>query len=125
MPTLNNLECHILKGSECNPLREYSTKYGDGVVFTFVPVPTSSATPFSIRLTSHGFISQGLGMFVYIDGEYQCNRNRARLFEPGEGIHPRDYEVCFNVNSRETRQDDGLFMIRPWKFEILNISMSS
>lgn len=122
MPTLKQLTCRVEKGFEFSPLREYSTKYADGVAATFVAIPSSSGTPFSIRLTSEGFIASGLAMFVYIDGEYQCNRNRTHLIKPFAGTNRQDTEIFFRVRSQETIQADGSFIARGWRFETLDTS---
>ena len=59
-------------------LQEFGTTYGDGFVETFIPVPSKPQT-FSIHLTSNKFIAPGVAIFVYVDGVYQCNRNRQDL----------------------------------------------
>ena len=144
MPTLKQLTCHIEHSNSKVPLSEYGTSYSDGVVQTFVAVPSpvnpSSSVPipapFAIRLQSNGYIAPGLAMFVFIDGVYQCNRNRDDLVW-GSGIFTaggRDGNntngrkengsrkdgvrgVDFRVRQKEERRDDGSWVGRPWRFE--------
>lgn len=119
MPSLNRLTCHI----ELNPsnlrLREHDTTYGDGVVETFIAIPKRSTT-FSIHLTSNGYIAPGLSMFVYIDGVYQCNRNRTDLQLPNEQHSSRRSEVDFRVRQKEVRRNDD-FVGHDWSFAKLNV----
>ncbi|KAL8795585.1 MAG: hypothetical protein Q9195_002006 [Heterodermia aff. obscurata] len=60
-------------------------------------------------------------MFVYMDGEYQCNRNRQDLEIPDEILSPRSAEVDFRVRQKEERQADGTFIGNQWKFRELEI----
>lgn len=124
MPTLKQLTCHIERGSSNTPLREYSTKYGDGVVSTFVGIP-SQPTTFSVHLMSSGFIAPGIAMFVYIDGEYQCNRNRRDLLRPGPDVDRQSTEVNLRVRQKEVKDGDGQFIAHAWKFEKLDIGIST
>lgn len=113
--------------------------YGDGYVQTFVAVPSFS-TPFSVHLQSKGYIAReyrrihpkeylmdpdiplaGLAMFVYMDGEYQCNRNRQNLKIPNETTTPRQTEIDFRVRQKEEVQPDGTFAGSQWKFRELNV----
>lgn len=56
-------------------------------------------------------------MFVYMDGDYQCNRNRRRLKIP-DGTTPRkDTEINFNVRQKEDMLADGTFTAKEWRFE--------
>ena len=123
MPSLKQLTCHIERGPTNVPLREYSTVYGDGVVTTFVGIP-STPTPFSIHLTSRGFIANGLAMFVYIDGAYQCNRNRRDLVPPEPGVESHYTNINFRVRQKEIRQGGGQFIAHEWRFEKLDVGKS-
>ena len=64
-------------------------------------------------------------MFVYIDGAYQCNRNRSNLRVPAEGTKRRRTEVDFRVRQKEETWvggDGGIgdrFVGREWRFEKL------
>jgi len=118
MPSLKDLNCAIeLSGSQ-QALREFGTIYGDGFVETFVPVP-SKPHPFSIHLTSNKFIAPGVAIFVYVDGVYQCNRNRQdlKLRKPSDSRSLVD----FRVRQKEERQKDGSMIAREWAFDKLNI----
>ncbi len=120
MPSLKQLTCTIDVGTHNEPLTEFSTTYRDGFVETFVAVQ-SRPSPFSIHLTSHGYIAPGLAMFVYIDGVPQCNRNRQGLIVPKANSGPEETEVDIRVRQKEVRIDNDRFIARDWTFEILNI----
>lgn len=123
MPHLKQLTCSIELTPTNTKLEEYGTTYGDGHVSTYIAVPTHQRT-FNIHLTSDGYIAPGLAMFVYIDGAYQCNRNRRGLLEPGEGVPNEGSQVEFRVRQKEERQADGGFVGRDWSFHALNTGAS-
>ncbi|KAI4946698.1 hypothetical protein J4E91_006869 [Alternaria rosae] len=119
MPSLKDLNCAIeLSGSQ-QALREFGTIYGDGFVETFIPVP-SKPQSFSIHLTSNKFIAPGVAIFVYVDGVYQCNRNRQdlKLRKPSGSRSLVD----FRVRQKEEGQRDGSMIAREWAFDKLNIA---
>ncbi|KAK2878127.1 hypothetical protein FQN49_001126 [Arthroderma sp. PD_2] len=122
MPTLKQLTCRVEWANCSVPFKEYGVAYGDGSVECFIPIQPAS-TPFSIRLTSSGYIAPGLAMFVYMDGIYQCNRNRVNLIskkKTGNGKKTaRDVDFC--VRQKEERLLDGTWIGRPWRFEPLQI----
>ena len=62
-------------------------------------------------------------MFVYIDGEYQCNRNRHSLKVPAKAVSRRQTEVSFRVRQKEERRWDGTFEGKQWRFERVKIGM--
>lgn len=62
-------------------------------------------------------------MLVFIDGVYQCNRNRKGLITPDGTLTPDFYEVDFRVRQKEERVGTGKFIGRPWRFESLNIGI--
>lgn len=117
MPTLKQLECTIelCDDEKFTPFQEFGTTYGDGLVITHVLIPARSQ-PFSIRLTSNRFIADGLAALLFIDGEYQCNRNRTGL-KPNKGVN-------FLFRQREDCLGDGKFLGRDWSFEKFNTSSS-
>ena len=57
-------------------------------------------------------------MYVFIDGVYQCNRNRQnmKLRKPLD----RRSLVDFKVRQKEERQKDGSMIAREWTFEELD-----
>lgn len=63
-------------------------------------------------------------MFVYMDGEYQCNRNRNNLKIPDDTTTSRQTEVDFRVRQKEEIQANGTFAGSQWKFRELNIGRS-
>jgi hypothetical protein len=117
MPTLKDLTCSIELSDNQRALKEFGTVYGDGSVETFVPVP-SKPQSFSVHLTSNKFVAPGLAMYVYIDGIYQCNRNRQDLKLRKES-DSRSL-VDFRVRQKEEKQKDGSMIAREWRFEKLN-----
>ncbi|OCL07107.1 hypothetical protein AOQ84DRAFT_65589 [Glonium stellatum] len=120
MPKLKDLDCSIELGRSNEKLREYGASYADGVVEAFVAIP-STPKNFTIHLLSTGYIAPGLAMFVYIDGVYQCNRNRQGLVIPDDVNSSSNACVDFRVRQKEERQADGKFMGREWNFEKLNV----
>ena len=123
MPTLKQLTCNLEWTGSGTPLTEYQTAYSDGFVETFVAVP-SIPTPFSVRLRSHGYIAPGLAMFVYMDGQYQCNRNRRNLRMPDGTSSRKHTEINFHVRQKEDMLEDGTFIGKEWRFEKLNVGRS-
>lgn len=121
MPILKHLTCNLEWQGSSLPLREYQTSYADGLVTTYVPVP-KIPTPFSIHLQSHGYIAPGLAMFVYMDGVYQCNRNRCNLKIPDETISRKQAEINFRVRQKEEITADGSFRGKQWTFREVEIS---
>ncbi|KAH8732710.1 hypothetical protein GQ44DRAFT_765791 [Phaeosphaeriaceae sp. PMI808] len=121
MPKLKDLNCSIELSATQKPLQEFGTTYGDGFVETFVPVP-SKPLSFSIHLTSNKFIAPGISMYVFVDGVYQCNRNRQDL-KLRKGSDNRTL-VDFRVRQKEEKQKDGSIIAREWKFEKLNTTLA-
>lgn len=90
-------------------------KYSDGGVEAYVAVPETNL-PFHIRVLSDGYIAPGLAAYVFIDGVYQCNRNRQKLKFPGEGVLPSEYEVDMKLRQKEEKSPAGMFVAREWSF---------
>ncbi|KAG9548570.1 hypothetical protein KCU79_g14847, partial [Aureobasidium melanogenum] len=120
MPSLKQLTCSIELGSTHTKVPEYGKDYGDGHVTSYIAVPSEEVN-FSVHLTSQGYIAPGLAMFVYMDGQYQCNRNRRGLKVPGKGVKNDQVEVDLRVRQKETKQADGSFLGRDWTFHGLNL----
>ena len=117
MPPLRNLICQVEWNSPNHiPLQEYNLAYGDGFVECYLAIPPSP-TSFAIHLTSNGYIAPGLAMFVYIDDEYQCNRNRHKLLIPADGVDREDCEIDFRVRQKEYRRQDGTWEGQQWRFQ--------
>ena len=120
MPPLKNLVCQVEWGSPDNlPLQEYNTAYSDGFVESYLAIPPNP-THFAIHLTSHGYIAPGLAVYVFIDGEYQCNRNRHKLLIPADGVARKDCEINFLLRQKESSGPDGTWEGQQWKFEKVN-----
>ena len=62
-------------------------------------------------------------MFVYMDGEYQCNRNSRNLKVPDASTKPKQTEIDFRVRQKEELQADHTFRGQQWKFKELNIGL--
>lgn len=120
MPQLKQLSCCIQWAETGAPFLEHGTAYGDGVVETFIVVPKKPQC-FSIRLTSQGFIYEGLVMVVFIDGNYQCNRSRVNLLPPNKSLPGHRTEIDFLLRQREKSQGDGIYLGREWRFDNHNI----
>lgn len=122
MPTLKQLTCHVEWANSRVPFHEHATSYEDGVVTSYIAVPTAP-TPFCINLKSSGYIASGLAMFVFMDGVYQCNRNRDDLVS-SIGLEKADkkaFEVNFSVRQKEEKLPDDGWIGRTWRFEPLQI----
>jgi hypothetical protein len=120
MPSLKQLSCSIELGSTNTKLTEYGKDYGDGHVTSYIAVP-GEEVKFSVHLSSTGYIASGLAMFVFMDGHYQCNRNRRGLVLPGPRVSAEQYEVDLRVRQKESKQADGSFLGRDWSFHGLNL----
>jgi hypothetical protein len=120
MPVLKQLSCRVESNGE--PIQEFGATYGDGLVQSYIIVPTKPAS-FSIRLRSNDFIASGLAMFVYIDGTYQCNRNRQGLKTLEEAEERRDTSINFRVERKEQYLLSGAWLTQNWRFEELDIGM--
>jgi hypothetical protein len=120
MPTLKQLRCEIEWGTTGNAFPEYGTTYGDGVVETYIAIP-EHPQPFAVRLRSRSYIAEGLAMLVFMDGDYQCNRNRLGLKLSKHGLHPRMTEIDIRVRQREKALGGGSYLGREWRFDKHNI----
>ena len=123
MPRLKDITCEVQYADADSPFKEYMTQYRDAYVQTFIAVP-ENPLPFVIRLKSHSFIASGLAMFVYIDGNYHCNRNRTNLRQVKPGEDTRKERIDFLVRQKESKnhEDDESFVGRQWQFNPCNIS---
>jgi hypothetical protein len=124
MPTLKDLICHVQWPETSCPFPEYGTVYGDGLVETYLAVP-SHPQVFTIHLTSRKFIAQGLAMIVFIDGRYQCNRNRVNLEPEREGLDEKKSKIDFLVRQNEKVLGEGTYLGREWRFDDSNLGESS
>lgn len=136
MPSLKQLTCTIQWGPTNIPFTEYGKMYGDGVVESFICVPSNTPQSFAVHLCSKGFIYDGLAMVVFIDGQYHVNRNRTNLIPPeslpndrardadSAAAIRRRTEVEFLVRQKEKSHGDGLYMGRSWRFDNHNIGES-
>lgn len=119
MPTLKQIKCSIELGPGHVKLKEYGTKYGDGNVQTFIAVPDTDI-PFTVHIQTEGYIAPGLAFYVFMDGEYQCNRNRVGLKLPGAAVDVTEYETEFRMRQKEEKNSYGSYVARDWSFKGLN-----
>lgn len=124
MPRLHNLQCSIELGSTNVKLKEYGSLYKDGQVETFIAVPSEKDIKFNIHLASKRYIAPRLAFFVFIDGQYQCNRNYGGLVVPKKDTPPEMYQIDRRLRQKEIRQPDGSFIGHDWTFCALNIGES-
>lgn len=121
MPTLRQITCAIELGPGNTRLKEYGHKVTDGAVEAYIVAPEdASDIPFHVRITSDGYIAPGLSAYVFMDGEYQCNRNRLRLRFPEDGVSTDEYQIDFKLRQKEEKTSDGTFIAREWFFTPLN-----
>lgn len=123
MPALKQIRCSVELGPRNVKLQEYGAKYSDGYVQTFIAVPDTDI-PFTIHVETEGYIAPGIAFFVFMDGEYQCNRNRVDLKLPGPGVDPAEYQTDFRMRQKEEKTSYGSFISRPWSFKKLQTSKS-
>jgi len=121
MPKLNHIKCSVELGSSRAKLKEYGARYSDGAVEVFIPVPETKV-PFCLHIETEGYIAPGLAVFVFMDGQYQCNRNRLGLPMPGDEVPPSKYEVDMVMRQKEEKTVTGHFVGREWTFAELNTS---
>ena len=124
MPTLKQISCSIELGLGNTKLKEYGARYSDGHVESFIAVPDTDI-PFTVHIKSEGYIAPGLAFFVFMDGEYQCNRNRTCLQLPGPDVQIRQYETEFRLRQKEEKTSFGSFVVRDWTFAKLNRGKTS
>ena len=122
MPTLGGLACYVQWADTNQPFQEYNTTYGDGIVETYIAIP-DKPQPFNIRVTSNKFMCEGLAAVVYIDGAYQCNRNRVNLVYSKPGLPRERTEIDFLLRQKETPIKDGSYLGRQWRFDDHNIGL--
>ena len=120
MPILKDLACHVQWAETGSAFPEYGTIYGDGIVETYIAIP-SHPQVFTIRLSSRKFISEGLAMIIFIDGRYQCNRNRVNLEPAKKDLPENRSRVDFLVRQKEKPLGDGTYMGREWRFDDTNL----
>lgn len=116
---MKQISCSIELGPSNVKLPEYGTIVRDGYVETFVAVPDANI-PFTLHIKTTGYIAPGLAIFVYMDGDYQCNRNRTNLKFPAEGLPKKEYEAEFRLRQKEEKTGDGKFVAREWSFARLD-----
>lgn len=124
MPTLRQITCSIELGPANTRLKEYGYNVTDGAVETYIAAPETDI-PFHVRITSDGYIAPGLSAYVFMDGEYQCNRNRLRLRFPEDGVSTDEYQIDFKLRQKEEKTSDGTFIARDWRFTPLNTGLSA
>jgi len=122
MPKLKHLLCSIEHADSSVPFCEYGTSYSDGLVQTYIVEPPTPV-PFTLHLSSTGYIAPGLAMFVFMDGVYQCNRNIDGLAPPSEATDMGQTEVEFRVRQREQMLNNDTWIGREWRFEEFNIGI--
>ncbi|KAK5127095.1 hypothetical protein LTR85_008455 [Meristemomyces frigidus] len=121
MPKLKQITCSVELGPSRTTLKEYGARYSDGVVECFIAVPDTQV-PFCLHIESQGYIAPGLAVFVFMDGQYQCNRNRLHLPMPADGVPTTQCEVDFCMRQKEEKTSGGTFVGRDWSFTQLNTS---
>ena len=124
MPKLKQITCSIELGQSNTTLKEYGARYSDGCVESFIAVPETQV-PFCVRVKSNGYIAPGLAVFVFMDGQYQCNRNKLKLNLPTDNMPPNQYEVDFCLRQKEEKTASGTFVGRDWSFAQLDICKTS
>jgi hypothetical protein len=63
-------------------------------------------------------------MVVFIDGNYQCNRNLVGLQPPQRNMSKEYSEIDFTVRQKEKPMGDGMYIGHEWRFDDHNIGSS-
>lgn len=113
MPTLKQVTCSVILDGPDKALSEYRTRFSDGAVETYIAAPDVDSN-FHIHIRADGYIAPGLAAFVYIDGIYQCNRNR-----PAATSHRQSLDLW--LRQKEDCTHGGDFVGRAWSFAKLRI----
>ena len=120
MPVVSQLKCSVEWANSRVAFEEFGTTYNRDGVVCYIAVP-SSRTAFSIRLQNTGYMTSGLSMFVFIDGRYQCNRNKVTSKLTEDVINQ---ELDLFVDSREEKLQSGEYLAREWSFVMLDTRKS-
>ncbi|QIW98157.1 hypothetical protein AMS68_003675 [Peltaster fructicola] len=114
MPTLRGIECTIELADA--PLNEHHTRYRDKYVECYIAAPDSDYS-FTIHATSSEYIGEGLSVFVFIDGDYQCNRNVPMPPRTASNVRSSAALTAeFRLRQKEEKLSDGSFVGREWSF---------
>lgn len=119
MPTLRELTCSVELFGDQTALREFGTTYNDSLVETFVSVP-SKPQSFSIHVISDTISAPGIAIFVFIDGVYQCNRNKPCVRRRRDILSEGKHCVDLRVRQKEETLSNGEMVARMWAFEKLD-----
>lgn len=119
MPVLRQIHCAIDVGPANIRLPEYRVTYHDRRVDAYIPVPATDQA-FSIYVSTRGYIAPGLAAFVFIDGQYQCNRNQFGFQEPVDDADDSTCNVDFRLRQKEEQTQADKFIGREWTFQSLN-----
>ncbi len=60
-------------------------------------------------------------MLIFMDGDYQCNRNRLGLQSPKPGVPQNMTEIDLRVRQRERALGSGNYLGRGWRFDKHNL----
>ncbi|GAM84193.1 hypothetical protein ANO11243_021860 [Dothideomycetidae sp. 11243] len=116
MPDLNCMRCTIEIGPNHEAVQELGVSYSNQRVQCYVGVPNTDVA-FCIRFETSSYISPGLAVFVFIDGQYQANRNFTRpplqLVSSSTVNHKID--ECIR-QKEEFRTKSDLMIGRAWHF---------
>ncbi|KAG8626804.1 hypothetical protein KVT40_005749 [Elsinoe batatas] len=123
MPQLNGIKCHLELTPSNDTLPESSVTYGDQRVACIVRVPDNDA-PFSIHLTTTTFVASGLAAFVFLDGQYQANRNKTRISVPVQTTQGGEMEhIDMRFRQKEEPIPHEKRMIgREWRFNKIKLA---
>lgn len=116
MPSLGPLSCEVIIANNNRTLPEYNTTYYNQAVQTHIAVPSYRAR-FQITLKADSFIASGLAAFVFIDGNYQTNRNKRGYTENGKS----KFEVLFS--GAETAVEKDKVIKAGWWFDNVNFGI--
>lgn len=100
MPELNHLACTVRLGATRAPFTEYNLQYSNKHASCYICV-ADYETNISVSLKSSGYIGPGLAAFVFIDGQYQANRNKTGL---DNGDANDDESVAISSSSVDERK---------------------
>lgn len=109
--------CYIEAGLNQQRRAEFATTYGDRTVGCYICAPPDDLA-FCVHFTADTSLGPGLAIFVFIDGQYQANRNVTGLGNTATAAPSSKMDL--RIRQKEETASNGSFMTgREWRFSTL------
>lgn len=116
MPSLSGLQCNVELSPHNLSLPELDITYRNQGVSCTVGVPDDPTT-FNIHFSARDIVGHGIAAFVFIDGQYQANRNWTGMSIASRPTAYPTLDVDFRFRQKEELASDGRSIIaRDWHF---------